>query len=223
IVCRFWESVVDIQPRLQAGPASSALRGIDDMTWSKEQLAALQQRYSDNGATETRNPRFRRVADKIFQGGKRKAPYSGRPTLLDAPALDADPSAAEFAALDVALLGIPMDLGVSNRPGARFGPRALRATERIGPYNHFLDCAPVFELNVADVGDAPLSSRYRLEQCHDDIERHVGAIVGAGVRPLSVGGDHSITCPILKAVAQQQGPVGLIHIDAHCDTGGPYD
>jgi len=193
------------------------------MTWSKEQLAALQQRYSDNGATETRNPRFRRVADKIFQGGKRKAPYSGRPTLLDAPALDADPSAAEFAALDVALLGIPMDLGVSNRPGARFGPRALRATERIGPYNHFLDCAPVFELNVADVGDAPLSSRYRLEQCHDDIERHVGAIVGAGVRPLSVGGDHSITCPILKAVAQQQGPVGLIHIDAHCDTGGPYD
>lgn len=193
------------------------------MAWSKEQLAELQQRYSGAGETATRNPRFRRVADKIFQGGSRKAPYSGRPTLLDAPALDAEPSALEFADLDVALLGVPMDLGVSNRPGSRFGPRALRATERIGPYNHVLDCAPVFEMNVADIGDAPLSSRYRLEQCHDDIEHHVAAIVGAGVRPLSVGGDHSVTCPILKAVSRQYGPVGLIHIDAHCDTGGPYD
>src|SRR5690625_4779624 len=136
------------------------------MTWSKEQLAALQRRYSGSGKTETRDPRFRRVADKIFQDGKRKAPYSGRPTLLDAPALDAGPSTPAFADLDVALLGIPMDLGVSNRPGARFGPRALRATERIGPYNHFLDCAPVFEMNVADVADAPLGSRYRLAPCH---------------------------------------------------------
>src|SRR5699024_8032596 len=129
--------------------------------------------------TQTRDPRFRRVADKIFQGGSRKAPYSGLPTLLDAPYRSLDPETPDFGELQVALLGIPMDLGVSNRPGSRFGPRALRAIERIGPYNHVLDCAPVLELNVADVGDVPLRSRYRLEQCHDDIERHLSAIVGA--------------------------------------------
>ena len=95
-----------------------------------------------------------------------------------------------------------MDLGVTNRPGSRFGPRALRTIERIGPYNHVLDTAPVFDLRVADIGDVPFASRYRLEQSHDDIERRFNQIVGAGVVPLAVGGDHSITHPILKAVGK---------------------
>ena len=63
----------------------------------------------------------------------------------------------------MAIIGVPMDLGVTNRPGSRFGPRALRTIERIGPYNHVLDCAPVHELRVADIGDVPFRSRYRLE------------------------------------------------------------
>src|SRR5699024_1270073 len=65
--------------------------------------------------------------------------------------------------------------------------------------------------------------RYSLEQCIEDIEQYVTTIVNAGVIPLSVGGDHSVTYPLLQAVAQRHGPVGLVHIDAHCDTGGPFD
>jgi agmatinase len=128
----------------------------------------------------------------------------------------------DFGDLQVAILGVPMDLGVTNRPGSRFGPRALRAIERIGPYNHVLGCAPVQELRVADIGDVAFQSRYRLELSHEDIEKRVAQIVAAGVLPLSVGGDHSITHPILRAVGKER-PVGMIHIDAHCDTGGAFD
>ncbi|TIW91014.1 MAG: agmatinase, partial [Mesorhizobium sp.] len=124
--------------------------------------------------------------------------------------------------LQVAMIGVPMDLGVTNRPGSRFGPRALRAIERIGPYNHVLECAPTHELKVADIGDTPFRSRYRLETSHEDIERRTNQIVDAGVIPLSIGGDHSISHPILKAVGKK-APVGLIHIDAHCDTSGLFD
>lgn len=106
--------------------------------------------------------------------------------------------------------------------GSRFGPRAVRGIERIGPYHHVLDCAPAYDLRAADIGDVPFASRYRLEQCHENIEAAITKIVGAGVIPVSVGGDHSITHPILKAVRARE-PVGLIHIDAHCDTGGPFD
>ena len=117
---------------------------------------------------------------------------------------------------------MPLDLGASNRPGARFGPRALRTIERVGPYNHVLDCTPIFDLAVADVGDVPFSSRYDLAASHREIEDWTAAIVAAGARPLSVGGDHSISHPILRAVGAGR-PVGLVHIDAHSDTGGPFD
>jgi guanidinopropionase len=144
------------------------------------------------------------------------------PTFLTAPYLPVDADKPDFADLQVAIQGVPMDLGVTNRPGSRFGPRALRTIERIGPYNHVLDCAPTYELRVADIGDVPFRSRYRLELSHEDIERRTGQIVDAGVAPLSVGGDHSITHPILKAIGRK-APVGMIHIDAHCDTGGAFD
>lgn len=193
------------------------------MTWDNEALEILRQRYGGEDGGDFHEPGFARVAEKIFSGGSRKAPYAGAPTLLDAPYKAVDAQSPDFGDLQVALLGVPMDLGVSNRPGARFGPRALRAIERIGPYNHVLDSAPIFDLRVADIGDVPMRSRYRLEQCLDDIEHYVSQIVGAGITPLSVGGDHSIAYPLLKAVSSQHGPVGVIHIDAHCDTGGPFD
>lgn len=193
------------------------------MGFDVKKLDELRKKYGQGHGGDLFDPKFRRVADKIFnKAGTRLAPYSGVPTFLTAPYLQVDNDNPDFGDLQVAMVGVPMDLGVTNRPGSRFGPRALRTIERIGPYNHVLDCAPVQELRVADIGDVPFRSRYRLELSHEDIERRIGQIVDAGVVPLSVGGDHSITHPILKAVGKNR-PVGMIHIDAHCDTGGAYD
>ncbi|AMS39392.1 MULTISPECIES: agmatinase [Aminobacter] len=193
------------------------------MGFDVKKLDELRKKYGQGHGGDLFDPKFRRVADKIFnKAGTRLAPYSGVPTFLTAPYLQIDNDNPDFGDLQVAMIGVPMDLGVTNRPGSRFGPRALRTIERIGPYNHVLDCAPVQELRVADIGDVPFRSRYRLELSHEDIERRIGQIVDAGVVPLSVGGDHSITHPILKAVGKKR-PVGMIHIDAHCDTGGAYD
>jgi agmatinase len=182
-----------------------------------DKLAALRARYADSGGADIDDPEFRRVADTQFQGERRRFPFAGVPTFLSAPY-----RADGFADLDVALLGVPMDLGVTNRSGSRFGPRAVRAIERIGPYDHVLKCVPLAEARVADVGDVPFRSRYSLSDSHADIEEHASAIVAAGARLLSVGGDHSVSLPLLKAVGRER-PVGLIHIDAHCDTSGAYE
>lgn len=193
------------------------------MVFTDRQLNALREKYGNSHGGEINNEKFRRVADHIFsESGTRAAPYAGIPTLLSAPSLPFAADNPEFAALQVALLGIPMDLGVTNRNGSRFGPRALRTIERIGPYNHVLEVAPVHELRVADIGDVPFRSRYRLEESHEDIEKHVERIVANGTLPLSAGGDHSITHPILRSIGRKQ-PVGMIHIDAHCDTCGSFD
>ncbi|PWJ84237.1 agmatinase [Pseudaminobacter salicylatoxidans] len=190
---------------------------------SSDKLDALRKKYGESHGGDIFDPRFKKVADKIFtEGGTRQAPYAGLPTFLSAPYRQIDHSAPDFGDLQVAIVGMPMDLGVTNRPGSRFGPRAVRSIERIGPYNHVLDCAPTFDLRVADIGDVPFASRYRLEQSHVDIEATIARIVAAGIIPLSVGGDHSITHPILRAIGKDR-PVGLIHIDAHCDTGGLFD
>ena len=82
--------------------------------------------------------------------------------------------------------------------------------------------APAASFAVADVGDVPLSSRYDLAACHRDIEAFAASLVSAGIAPLSVGGDHSVSLPLLRAVGKER-PVGMIHIDAHCDTGGSLE
>jgi len=189
-----------------------------------ENLKRLREKYgADSGGDAVRDPKFKRVADKIFdKAGTRVAPYAGLTSLLAAPIRQVDWKSPDFGDLEVAAIGVPMDLGVTNRNGARFGPRAVRTIERIGPYNHVLECAPVFDLKLADIGDVPFRSRFNLETSHEDIERAFTTIVEAGVAPLAVGGDHSIDLPILKAVGGKR-PVGLVHIDAHCDTSGPYE
>ena len=192
------------------------------MALNKAQLEALRAKYSGTAA-DMHDPRFAQVAASIFsEGGTRAAPFAGVPSLLAAPLRSVDAGQPNFGDLQVAMMGVPMDLGASNRPGACFGPRALRTIERIGPYNQVLDCAPMHSLRVADVGDVPFRSRYSLPMSIEDIEAWYQQVVDQGVIPLSVGGDHSITYPILKAIGRQQ-PVGLIHFDAHCDTGGEFD
>jgi agmatinase len=189
----------------------------------EENLKRLRAQYGEAGGDEVRDPKFKKVAAKIFDAsGTREAPYAGISTFLDAPIRVIDWSRPDFGNLQVAAIGVPMDLGVTNRNGARFGPRAVRTIERVGPYNHVLECAPVFDLRLADVGDVPFRSRFNLASSHEDIEKHIAMIVEAGVAPLSVGGDHSMTLSILKAVGRNR-PVGMVQIDAHCDTSGPYE
>jgi guanidinopropionase len=186
-------------------------------------LQALREKYANASGGDIFNPLFASVAQAQFMGSdRRKWPFAGIPTLLDAPYRADAQDLPDFGGLDVALVGVPMDLGVTNRNGSRFGPRAVRTIERIGPYDHVLRCAPFSKARIADIGDVPMQSRYDLALCHADIEAFYKRLVGAGVRPLSVGGDHSISSSILKAVGERQ-PVGMIHIDAHCDTAGPYE
>lgn len=185
-------------------------------------LERLRAKYTGAQAGRTHNPRFGQVVEQLFRDGTRQLPFAGAPAFLAAPGLTTPVHAGGLAGLQVAITGIPMDLGVSNRSGARFGPRAVRGIERIGPYNAVLDCLPLTDLKVADVGDVPFRSRFSLENCHEDIESFITKVIEAGAAPLSVGGDHSVTHPILRAVGRGN-PVGLIHIDAHCDTGGPFD
>ena len=183
----------------------------------KAKLEALRARYVNGDVFDATDPVLRRAAADIEgPDGQRRAPYAGIPTFLDLP------SANDATGLDVAVIGVPMDLGVSNRPGARFGPRAVRTIERIGPYHPAFKAVPMAAARAADVGDVPFRSRYSLEQSLEDIERYYAALHANAVRPLSVGGDHSITYPILKALGRN-APVGLVHLDAHCDTMGAYD
>ncbi len=190
---------------------------------SSELLQALREKYANAKGSDVFDPEFKKVVSLVFQSsGSRKLPYSGVSTFLGAPYRPEAPSLADFGGLDVALIGIPMDLGVTNRSGARLGPRAVRAVERMGPYNHALKVVPLAECRAADIGDVPLRSRYSLESCIEDIAAFYDRLHAARVRPLSVGGDHSVTFPILKALGRDR-PVGLVHIDAHCDTGGEYD
>jgi agmatinase len=188
----------------------------------KAKLERLRARYTGSAGGDIHDPDFARVAASQFTGDKRVWPFAGVATLLKAPYREQPSGGVDLAGLDIALLGVPMDLGVTNRAGARLGPRAVRGIERLGPWEHILRQAPLQEARFADIGDVPFASRFDLTRCHADIETYLSAIVGAGVVPLSVGGDHSITYSILRAIGRER-PVGMVHIDAHCDTSGIYE
>ena len=188
-----------------------------------DKIKVLKQKYAGASGADIFHPRFAAVAAQVFSNtDQRKWPFAGAATFLGLPYAPDAAAAPDFGGLDVALVGVPMDLGVTNRAGARLGPRAVRAVERIGPYEHALDIAPSMHLRAADIGDVPMKSRFSLDQCLADIEDFFGKIRTAGVIPLAVGGDHSITYPILKTLGSDR-PVGMVHIDAHCDTGGTFE
>jgi agmatinase len=132
------------------------------------------------------------------------------------------PHVRDASALDVALVGIPYDGGTSYRPGARFGPRGIREqSSLIRPWHPVLKVHPFERLRVGDWGDidvVPIS----IERTFEAIERGVSEIVAAGATPVCVGGDHSVTLPILRAIARRHGPVGVVHFDAHPDTWDEY-
>ena len=191
--------------------------------FNKAKLEALRAKYTGAKETEVAPAEFRQALSVVFGSQYRRSiPFAGISTLLDLPYRPEASDLPDFNGLDIALVGVPMDLGVTNRAGARLGPRAVREVERIGPYNHALGLVPKAESRAADIGDVPFRSRFSLDSCIEDIEAFYTRIHAAGVRPISVGGDHSITYPILKALGHER-PVGLVHIDAHCDTMGEIE
>ncbi len=132
------------------------------------------------------------------------------------------PHTMDVDGLDVALLGVPYDGGTSYRTGARFGPRAVREqSSLIRTWNPVLKVHPFERLQVADIGDVDVVP-INIERTYEKIEARVDAVVAAGARPLCVGGDHSITLPILRSLARRHGPLGVIHFDAHPDTWDEY-
>ena len=119
--------------------------------------------------------------------------------------------------LDACFIGVPMDIGVTNRAGTRFGPRAIRAEScLLRPYNISTGAAPFESLQVGDVGDVAINT-FNLRDAVRRIREAYEELLLHPVRPITLGGDHSITYPILQAVAKTRGPVALVHIDAHAD------
>ena len=137
------------------------------------------------------------------------------------------PYRTDLAGVDIAILGVPFDGGTSYRPGARFGPREIRAqSSLVRPYNYFQKIAPFDRLTVVDAGDVD-ASPISLERAYESIESTVSSIVSAGATPVIAGGDHSISLPILRALARAHGPLALVQFDSHVDTweqdfGSPY-
>jgi guanidinopropionase len=132
------------------------------------------------------------------------------------------PIATDLRDADIGLIGVPFDGGVTNRTGTRHGPRAVREQSTLlRRINGATGVTPFKSLRVRDLGDCWLEQPYELQAAHAEIESYYRKVVAAGVVPLSVGGDHSISLPILRAVAAD-GPVGMVHVDAHSDTGDDY-
>src|SRR5260370_37021483 len=127
------------------------------------------------------------------------------------------PNITQPEELEVALIGVPFDGGTTYRPGPRFGPRHVRAQSAIiRPWNPVLHVNPFARHRTADFGDLPVNP-LSIEDTFSRIERGIAPLLEAGARCVCVGGDHSISLPILRAVAKKHGPVSLIQFDAHND------
>jgi guanidinopropionase len=146
----------------------------------------------------------------------------GRPRYTGIASFFRTPQGAALVETDIGLIGVPFDGGVTNRSGTRHGPRAVREQSALlRRINAATGVTPFATARVRDLGDCWLEQPFALEGALEEIAAFYRLVVDAGVVPLSVGGDHSISLPILRAVGGAR-PVGMVHIDAHCDTGDDY-
>jgi len=144
-------------------------------------------------------------------GGNEMPRFGGIATFMRLPGTTA------AADLDVAIVGVPLDIGTSNRPGARFGPRDIRSESvLLRPYNMATRAAPFDSLAIDDTGDVATNA-FNLTHSIELIEAHYDELLTNDLIPVSIGGDHTIALPILRAIAKKHGPVGMVHIDAHTD------
>jgi guanidinobutyrase len=151
---------------------------------------------------------------KVFHqplSGNEMPRFGGIATMLRLPHF------ASAEGLDVAFIGVPLDIGTSLRPGTRFGPREIRAESvMIRPYNMATGAAPFDSLSIADIGDVAINT-FNLPAAVKIIEEAYHAHLEHNIIPMTIGGDHTITLPILRAIHKKHGKVGLVHIDAHAD------
>ncbi|MGW3348503.1 agmatinase [Nonomuraea rubra] len=139
--------------------------------------------------------------------------FAGPATFARLPRLD------QVERADVAVVGVPFDTGVSYRPGARFGPAAVREASRLlRPYHPGLDVSPFERMQVADAGDIAVNP-FDIGAAIETIE---GAADDLDARLVTIGGDHTIALPLLRSAARKHGPVALVHFDAHLDTWDTY-
>ena len=142
--------------------------------------------------------------------------YTGLPSFMRAPYQE------ELSGVDIGLIGIPFDGGVTNRPGARHGPREIRNQSSLMRKVHQATGLAPFDLcRVADLGDAWVEKPFELEGALNEIAGFYEKVHAAGIVPISAGGDHSVTLPVFRGIARER-PIGMVHFDAHCDTGDDY-
>src|SRR5260370_16960075 len=142
-------------------------------------------------------------------GGNQMPRFGGPATMMRRPCCPA----AE--GLDACFVGVPFDIGTSNRPGARFGPRQIRAEScLIRPYNMATRAAPFDSLSIADIGDVAINT-FNLLKSVDIIEAAYTEILGHNCKPMTMGGDHTIALPILRALKKNHGPLTLVHTPPH--------
>ncbi|WP_342022761.1 agmatinase [Arthrobacter citreus] len=143
--------------------------------------------------------------------------YAGPATYARLPRLD------EVQHADVAVVGVPFDTGVSFRPGARFGANHVREASRLlRPYNPAQDTSPFENLQVADAGDMAVNP-FNINEAIETIQENALDLTKTGAKLLTLGGDHTIALPLLRAAAERAGqPVALLHFDAHLDTWDSY-
>jgi agmatinase len=142
--------------------------------------------------------------------------FAGFATFARLPRID------QVTHADIAVVGVPFDSGVSYRPGARFGPAAVREASRLlRPYHPELDVSPFAEKQVVDAGDIAVNP-FNIGEAIETLQQEAEALQANGTRLVTVGGDHTIALPLLRAAAKQHGPVALLHFDAHLDTWDTY-
>jgi agmatinase len=142
--------------------------------------------------------------------------YAGIATFARLPRLE------EVGKADVAIVGIPFDSGVSYRPGARFGPSHVRESSRLlRPYNPATDTSPFAQQQVADAGDIAVNP-FIISEAVDTIEAEAAKLLATGAKLMTIGGDHTIALPLLRALHAIHGPIAVVHFDAHLDTWDTY-
>ncbi|MEW6999295.1 agmatinase [Colwelliaceae bacterium BS250] len=144
-------------------------------------------------------------------GGNEMPRFAGPGTMFRLPTSDV------VKGIDIGLIGVPLDIGASNRSGTRFGPRAIRSESvLVRPYGMATKAAPFDSFQIADIGDVAINT-FSLHDSIQIIEKHYDNVVAHNIKPVTVGGDHTITLPILRALHKKHGPMALVHVDAHAD------